>query len=91
VQLKCVSDLLGRRSAAALGINQSALPSSMLVKCALKSHRSTCHGILKAGNGTVMALTCCRLASLLAVVLNQGLQFATASIQGASKIQGNIG
>ena len=62
----------------------------MLVKTAFEGHGCTCHGVLEALNGAVMALTGCRLAGLLPVVLNQGLQLAAAGIQGAGKIQRDV-
>ena len=62
----------------------------MLVKTTLERHGCTGHRVLQAGNGAIVALTGRGLAGLLTVVLNQVLQFATASIQRASKIQRNV-
>ena len=63
----------------------------MLVKTALERHGGAGHGVLQAKDRTVVALTGCWLAGLLAMVLNQVLQFAAASIQCAGKIQRDIG
>lgn len=62
----------------------------MLVESALKGHCRAAHGVLQTLNCALVAFAGNSLAGLLAVVLNEGLQFAAARIQGAGEIQSDV-
>jgi hypothetical protein len=61
------------------------------MEATFEGHGRAGHCVLQARNGTVVALTSRRLASLLAVVLDQGMQLVAAAVQRAGKVQCNIG
>jgi len=64
---------------------------SMAVETALVGHRSTRHGVLQALNGTHVARTGGGIRRVGTVLLHQGLEFGLARLQGAGKVQCDVG
>lgn len=62
----------------------------MAAEAAFVGHGRTGHGVLQALNGPTVARTVRCVADMLAVVLNQGVELGTASVQNPSKVQSDI-
>jgi hypothetical protein len=63
----------------------------MAVKAALIRHGRAGHGVLQSGDGPAVALAAGLVRYMLAVVLDQGLEFSSAGVEHTGKIQRDVG
>jgi hypothetical protein len=63
----------------------------MAAKATFVRHGCTRHGVLQALNGPAVARAALGIAHMLAVVLDQRIEFGAARIQNPGKIQRDVG